>query len=113
MIKKNFKDVKEEVVTKANAEKTTIRWLITEDDGAKHMATRRFKIEPGGKIDLHNHPEEHHIYILHGEGTFLRKDENSIIGKAGDVVFIPSNEKHGMMNTGSVPLVFICVIPYL
>ncbi|MGV9141906.1 MAG: cupin domain-containing protein [Promethearchaeota archaeon] len=113
MIKKNFNDVKEKVVTKANAEKTTIRWLITKDDGAEKMATRRFKIEPDGKIDLHDHPEEHHIYILHGEGTFLRENKTSIIGKAGDVIFIPSNEKHGMMNSGSVPLVFLCVIPYI
>lgn len=113
MIKKNFEDVDEEVVTKANAEKTTIRWLITENDGAEYMATRRFKVEPGGKIGLHTHPEEHHIYVLQGEGIFLRENEESMIGRAGDVIFIPSNEKHGMVNEGSIPFIFICIIPYL
>ncbi|GAI62378.1 unnamed protein product, partial [marine sediment metagenome] len=42
-LKKNYKEVKEEVVTKANSTKTTIRWLITKDDGALGYATRRFE----------------------------------------------------------------------
>ena len=47
MIKKHYTEVPEEEVTMANSIKTTIRWLITKEDGAKRYTTRRFEIQPG------------------------------------------------------------------
>ncbi len=113
MKKKHYSEVNEEVVTKANSKKTTIRRLITIEDGKTNFSTRRFEIQPGGQIGLHNHPADHHFYILQGESYFIDKDGNKTLTKAGDVIYMPSNEMHGIINEGNRVFVFICVIPIL
>ena len=113
MIKKHYTEVPEEEVTMANSIKTTIRWLITKEDGAKRYTTRRFEIQPGGKIGVHDHPEEHHIYILEGKGIIIDDKGDEIEGENGDVLYVPPNEPHGYRNDGPTPFTFLCVIPYL
>lgn len=113
MIKKSIKDVEDEVVTKANSRKTTVRWLITADDAPTHFATRRFEIQPGGKVGLHKHPEEHHVYILNGEAEFYTEEGLKFKAKKDQVIYIPPNEKHSIINESSESFVFICIIPYL
>jgi len=112
MIKRNFKDVKEEVVTKAHSTETTVRWLITREDGPTSFATRRFEIESGGQIGLHEHFEDHHIYIIQGKAQFIDAQNNKIIAKEGDAIYIPPNEFHGIINISDNTFIFICVIPY-
>jgi len=113
MIKKNIKDVKEEVVNKANSTQTSVRWLITAEDGSTHFATRRFEIKPGGKVGLHQHPEEHHIYVLNGDAEFYTEGGFKFKAKKDQVIYIPPNEKHKIINESSESFVFICIIPYL
>ncbi|MGV9198178.1 MAG: cupin domain-containing protein [Promethearchaeia archaeon] len=113
MIKKNFRDVEEEIVTKADSTKTTIRWLITKNDGAPRFTMRRFKILPGGQIGMHSHPEEHEIYILEGQGKVINKKNKIIEVSQGDVLYVPPEEPHGYRNDGNHPFIFLCVIPYL
>jgi quercetin dioxygenase-like cupin family protein len=113
MIRKKYEDVNEEVVTKAQSTKTTIRWLITKDDGPTSIATRRIEIKPGGQIGLHEHPEDHHMYVLQGKAQFIDAQNKKIEVHKGDVVYIPPNESHGIINDGNENFIFICVIPYL
>ncbi len=112
MIKKQSGDIKSEIVTKANSTKTTIKWLVTKEDGAKNFTMRRFEIQPGGEIGLHNHPEEHEIYFIEGKGIVFDENETTEV-EVGDILYVPPNEPHGYKNTGDQPLAFICVIPYL
>ena len=109
---KHLSDVKEEIVTKANSKKTTVRWLITEDDGAKGFATRRFEIQPGGQVGLHKHQEDHQIFVLQGTCQLFDEKGNKVELNYGDAIYIPPNEKHGFENYGSETFAFICVIPY-
>jgi quercetin dioxygenase-like cupin family protein len=113
MIKKNYRDVKEEVVTKADSKKTTVRWLIKKEDGSTRFATRRFEIESNGEIGLHGHPEEHHIYVLQGSAEFIGKNGEVMIVNKDDVVYIPPNETHSIKPIGTEKFIFLCVIPYL
>lgn len=113
MIKKNLLDVQEEIVTKANSTKTTIRWLITKEDGAQYFATRRYEIQPGGQVGLHAHPEDHHIYILQGNAEIFNDKGIKEIVKPNDTIYIPPNEFHGVNNIGEETLAFIAMIPYL
>ena len=109
----NFKEREQEEVTMAESEKTTVRWLIGRRSGAKTYAMRLFEIAPGGRIPLHQHDEEHEIFILKGKAKVLGGSEETYARK-DDVVFIPSNEEHGYDNTdSSEPFQFICVIPLL
>jgi len=113
LIKKHYSEVEAEPVYKANSTKTTIRWLISKKDVPTSFSTRRFEIEPGGQIGLHNHPEDHHFYVLQGEGKAIDANGNEISLKPGDVLYVPPNELHGFKNDGSEVFAFICVIPNL
>ncbi|MEX2705406.1 MAG: cupin domain-containing protein [Candidatus Freyrarchaeum guaymaensis] len=113
MLKKNYRDVAEEEVTLADSSGVTIRWLITEKDGAPRYAMRRFEIRPGGRIGLHSHPEEHEIYVLSGKARILNDQGFETVAGPGDVLYVPPNEKHGYENTGDETFTFICVIPIL
>ena len=60
-------------------------------------------------------PHRHHgyeecIYVLKGAGTTFSESGELAI-KAGDVVLVPSQEKHVTRNTGSEPLMLLCFFP--
>lgn len=113
MKKKHYTDEEELQVTDYESTGTTVRWLITrEKEGAPRYALRRFEIQPEGQIGLHEHPQEHEIYCLHGKGEVYTSKEKFEI-KKDDVLYVPPDEKHGYKNTGDEPLVFLCIIPYL
>ena len=116
MIKKNYTDVEEKQATLSDGTRVdgvTVRWLIDENIGAENFAMRRFEIEVGGKVPLHNHEQDHEIYILSGTGRFYNNKQQENKVKQGYVVYIPPNEKHGIDNLGKDNLVFICLVPYL
>jgi quercetin dioxygenase-like cupin family protein len=93
------------------AHKLKVRWLITKDMGAENFAMRLFEMEPGGYSPLHTHSWEHEVFILEGEGTVFGGDEERKF-KAGDVIFIPPNEKHQFKNTGEKTVRFLCLVPH-
>ena len=92
------------------ASRVKIRWLITQDMGAKNFAMRLFEVEPGGYSPLHTHPWEHEVFILKGEGIVFDGEKTTSF-KADDVVFIPGEERHQFKNTGKKQLKFLCLIP--
>lgn len=108
----NYKEREKKDVEMAGSQKTTVRWLVGKQTGAKSYAMRRFEIAPGGIIPLHSHAEEHEIFVLNGEATILGNLEGT--AKKDDIVFVPSKEPHGYDNReGSKPFIFICCIPLL
>lgn len=74
---------------------------------------RRFEIKPGASVPLHNHPEDHEIFILGGKGSFYNDAGQEESVREGDVLYIPPNEQHGIKNLGKKDLIFLCVISYL
>ncbi len=48
----------------------------------------------GSKGDMHTHPHVQTTYVLEGEFEFCVGGETKIV-KKGDMVYMPSNEKHG------------------
>jgi quercetin dioxygenase-like cupin family protein len=93
------------------ASKVTVRWLITKEMGAENFAMRLFEIASGGYSPLHAHSWEHEVFILDGEGTVFDGEKATAV-KAGDVVFVPTDERHQFRNNGKKPLKFLCLIPY-
>jgi quercetin dioxygenase-like cupin family protein len=87
-----------------------IRWLISKEDGAENFAMRMFELEPGGHTPLHTHSQEHEVFILEGEGTFIFEGQQHPLG-AEHVVFVPPNKEHRFMNTGDSALRMLCIIP--
>lgn len=106
----NYQDI-EAKEAEEGASKTNVRWLITKDMGAENFAMRLFEIDVGGYSPFHNHSWEHEVFILEGEGLVINKEGQKQF-KAGDVIFIPQNEKHQFRNNGEKNLKFLCLIPY-
>ncbi|MCD4701598.1 MAG: cupin domain-containing protein [Candidatus Aegiribacteria sp.] len=86
------------------------RVLISEADGAPNFIMRQFTIEPGGHTPYHTHSWEHEVYVLSGTGRVRCGEKGYELG-AGSVVLVLPEEEHNFVNTGSEPLVFLCIIP--
>ena len=87
-----------------------VRWLITKEIGAENFAMRMFEVEPGGHSPLHSHPWEHEVFILNGEGIVLGGGQERKF-TAGNVIFIPPNEKHQFRNNSQKTTKFLCIVP--
>lgn len=101
-----------EPVTMEGASGVRMRMLIGEQDGAPNFAMRQFEVEPGGHTPFHHHPYEHEVFVLKGQGVVLEGDKERPL-RAGDCVYVSSNEPHQFRNTGDEPLQFLCLVPHL
>ncbi|TFG88262.1 MAG: cupin domain-containing protein [Candidatus Atribacteria bacterium] len=103
-------DVAEKEVTIDGAEKVTIRWIISKDDGAPNFSMRMFEISRGGHSPLHSHSWEHEVYIVEGEGRLIFEGEEKTFS-AGDFIFVPGEKEHSFINSGESRLRFLCLVP--
>lgn len=87
-----------------------IRWLISKEDGAENFAMRMFELEPDGHTPLHTHSQEHEVFVLEGQGTFVFEGQNHPFA-AEYVIFVPPNKEHQFLNTGNSLLRMLCIIP--
>jgi len=97
-------------VTMDGAVGTRMRMLVGPSEGAANFHMRHVEVAPGGHTPHHAHDYEHEILILSGEGT-AKSERGDRPFKAGDVLYVPPNEKHQFVNGGDSPLMFICLIP--
>jgi len=98
---------------------TSIRWLSKfGDDGTGYpeYGLRFFTIQPGGEIPIHNHFYHQTMYILNGKFECYQYDleteaaVKTVVTGAGDFVYVPSLEPHGMKNVGDESASFLCCI---
>ncbi len=94
-----------------NSRGATIQVLLGPEDGVPNFVTRRFTLEPGGRIPAHRHDSiEHEQVVLEGE-MVLGLDDREVVARAGDCVFIPAGVAHWYENRGSAPVRFLCIVP--
>ena len=104
-------NIEEKPVEMPGAHGCTVRWLVSESDGAPNFAMRQFEVEPGGYTPRHSHAYEHEVYVLQGQGIVLEGDVEHPL-TTGDVVLVPPDEIHQFRNTGNSPMKFICLVPH-
>ena len=109
MIVQHYNDIPEEKVEQG-AKNTTIRWLITEREGAPNFYMRLLEIGPGGNTPDHSHEWEHEVFILEGEGKLIGNDLKFPL-RAGDAAFVPGGENHHFESTGGKTMKMLCLIP--
>lgn len=110
MLIKNSHTVPAAPVTMPGASQVTMQMLLGPQDDCPNFAMRKFTVAPGGNTPRHQHDYEHEVLVLAGRGTALGSDGNRAIAP-GDVIFVPANELHQFVNTGTENLEFICLVP--
>lgn len=81
--------------------------VLTEPDDAKRLAGIFVILPPGEQVPYHYHAaRESLIYIVSGEGIEKVETEEFPV-KAGDVLFIPANERHTIMNRSNNDLRYL------
>jgi quercetin dioxygenase-like cupin family protein len=85
-------------------------WMIGKAEGAQNFAFRFYQLSPGSHSRKEQHPYDHGMLILQGEGEVLLGDASHPVQR-GDVVYISPNQLHQVTNTSSESLGFLCVIP--
>ncbi|MCC6018408.1 MAG: cupin domain-containing protein [Candidatus Verstraetearchaeota archaeon] len=106
----HYTKVESEFVKAEGARETYVRWLITDKDGAPNFAMRLFEVKPGGNSPYHEHPYEHEIFILDGDGKVIIDGREYMVSR-GFAIYIPPNAKHTIINNGKSDLKFLCMIP--
>jgi quercetin dioxygenase-like cupin family protein len=102
--------VEQQTVLLKGAKGCTVRWLISDCDGATNFAMRQFELAPGGHTPQHTHPYEHEVYVLEGEGVVLEGETEHAV-QAGDVIFVCPDEVHQFRNPHARPFKFLCLVP--
>ena len=102
-------EVQAQKVEMEGVENVTIQWLITEEQGAKNFAMRRFVIGPGGHTPLHKHDWEHEVYVESGNGS-VKIGELEHPLKSGSFVFVPGEIMHCFSSEHG--MIFLCMIPH-
>jgi quercetin dioxygenase-like cupin family protein len=99
------------VTAETVGEGITIRWVIGKPEGAPNFALRVIEFAPGAVFAPHQHPYEHEIFVLEGQGA-VEGPAGKVAMKPGTAIYVPPDEVHGYRNTGDVPLRFVCVVPH-
>ena len=102
-------NVKKESLADRGGKGASLQWLLARKENVPYFYMRYAVVEPGGFIPLHSHEWIHEMYIVKGSGVLLSENEDTPL-ETGSFVYMPSNEAHGMKNTGSENLEFVCCI---
>ncbi len=70
---------------------------------------RYFEVEPGGHSSLEKHEHEHAVICVRGRGRALAGDKVYEVGFM-DALYVAPNEPHQLINPGSEPFGFICIV---
>ena len=107
---RNYKQIPPDPASEADAEGVTVRWVISERDGADNFCMRVITVGPSGHTPYHKHPWEHEVFILNGTGKLVMRAVEAPC-TSGDVIFIAAGEVHQFQNPSDEVLEFICLIP--
>ena len=107
---KHYAEVEEQPVEMEGAQGCSVRWLVSQKQGAPNFAMRQFEVAPGGHTPKHSHDYEHEVFVLEGAGLVVDGETERPL-RAGDVIFVEPNDVHQFRNTGDKPMKFLCMVP--
>lgn len=88
-----------------------IQVLLGPTDGTPNFITRRFTLEPGGRIPRHRHDTIEHEQIMLASTMVIGLDQDEIEVSEGDCIFIPAGVSHWYENRTDRTVAFLCMVP--
>src|SRR5689334_20874769 len=83
-------------------------WHRNAPDAA--MTITRVTMDPGAVSTLHAHAKAEQIWLIEqGIGTLLMDEGTEAKVETGDIVRAPAGDAHGIVNSGSEPLVYLAI----
>jgi quercetin dioxygenase-like cupin family protein len=92
------------------AKNLAFRFLVHAGDGAQGFSMLLIELAPEGHTPEHSHDYEEELFVRTGSGE-VKTEDGRVSIRTGDVLYIPSGEKHQFLNTGPQPLELICALP--
>ena len=86
--------------TTAAMSNATLLELITPKTHGTKYSFNVMRLQPGGVVALQDHPEEHCIFVLSGEGRVLLNEDWFSISQGG-FTYIPAGMVHSFENHSS------------
>ena len=105
------KDYRELPVESSGVDGLTVRWAINASQGASNFAMRVFELASGKASPLHQHDNEHEVFVLSGNGEVATIEDVYPISE-GSVIYIAPNEGHQFQNTGRDVLRFVDMVMF-
>ena len=90
---------------------TAIQILIGPADGAPTFMTRRFTMDPGGRIPRHRHESIEHEQVMLAGTMTIGLDNREVEVTEGASIFIPAGVSHWYENRTDEPVAFLCMVP--
>jgi mannose-6-phosphate isomerase-like protein (cupin superfamily) len=77
------------------------------DLGSRNLTVTWVDVPPGAEQRAHSHAEAEQVYVIvRGSGRMQVAGDVEQVSE-GDLVFIPPATRHGIVNDGSEPLVYV------
>lgn len=102
----NEKQILDDDIISTNGK--TKKLIIGPSINSNEIVLRIMSLEAKCSNLFHFHPFPHIWKIEKGEGIYIDKDKNEIKVKAGDFIFIDSDEPHCLKNDSDEPLEWLC-----
>ena len=93
-----------------NSNDATKQVLIGHDEGAHNFEIRYFTIPPRGLSSLDEHAHDHGVMVMQGRARVMLGETFQEVSE-GDVIYIPSMERHQFENLTDDTFAFLCIIP--
>ncbi len=110
MLALNFTEGRTFRVTARGYVGVTCREVFTPDQGAPTYMLRVLDVERGGETVRHQHPYEHEVFVLEGQGE-VWTEAATVALRPGMAVMTMPGERHQFRNKGEGVFRFICTIP--
>lgn len=106
----SWEGARSRVYKKNDQNQVTETWMIGKKEGAENFAFRYYELTPGSRSKKETHNHDHGILVIQGNGEVLL-DQRYVPISQGDIIYIPPDTQHELVNSGGRPLGFLCVIP--
>lgn len=105
----HIKDLQAKILTSPEVKDTSIKVLVSPQEGWQGHVLRVLDVEKGGHTPKHQHPWYHVNYIIKGEGELMIDGKVEKVS-AGSYAYIPGNTIHQFRNIGEDTFSFICIV---